>query len=61
MLPIVNRGVIAAWVPGAPVPFAGVVNPRVVLVHEPAEVLNVPSPVALPEVTAAELTRKDIG
>ena len=56
-----NRGEIAAWVPGAPVPEAGVVNPRVVLAHVPAEVLKVPSPVELPDTTFAELTRYDIG
>ena len=56
-----NRGEIAAWVPGAPVPEAGVLNPREELVHAPAEVLNVPSPVALPDTTFAELTRYDIG
>ena len=61
LLPIVNRGEIAAWVPGAPVPEAGVVNPRVVLAHVPAEVLKVPSPVELPDTTFAELTRYDIG
>jgi hypothetical protein len=43
------------------VPFDGVVNPSVVLVHEPAELLNVPSPVALPDTTFAEVTRYDIG